>query len=58
MQRTLLNKRVDIEDILALDVREQIGRAKYIPESEMHRFDDILAQIRSDMRNLTDEGDD
>lgn len=58
LAKDALNKRVDIEDILALDVREQIGRAKYVPESEMNRFDDILAQIRSDMRNLTDEGDD
>lgn len=57
LAKDALDKRVDIEDILALDVREQIGRAKYIPESDMHKFDDILAQIKSDMRNLTDEGE-
>ncbi len=57
LAKDALDKRVDIEDILALDVRESIGRAKYIPEADMHKFDDILAQIRSDMRNLTDEGE-
>lgn len=57
LAKDALDKRVDIEDILALDVREQIGRAKYIPECDMHKFDDILAQIKSDMRNLTDEGE-
>lgn len=51
-----LIKNVDIEDVLELGVREQIGRAKYIPESEMNKFDEILAEIKSEMRALTDEG--
>lgn len=51
-----LDKNVDIEDILELGVREQIGRAKYIPESEMSKFDDILAQIKKEMLALTNEG--
>lgn len=56
LARDALDKNVDIEDILALKVREQIGRAKYIPESEMSRFDDILAEIKNEMHALTDEG--
>ena len=56
LARDALDKNVDIEDILALQVREQIGRAKYIPESEMARFDDILAEIKNEMHALTDEG--
>lgn len=56
LARDALDKNVDIEDILALQVREQIGRAKYIPESEMSRFDDILAEIKNEMHALTDEG--
>lgn len=51
-----LDKNVDIEDILELAVREQIGRAKYIPETEMSRFDDILAEIKKEMLALTNEG--
>ncbi len=51
-----LDKNVDIEDILELEVREQIGRAKYIPEAEMSKFDDILAEIKKEMLALTNEG--
>ena len=57
LAKDALTKNVDIEDVLELGVREQIGRAKYIPESEMNKFDEILAEIKSEMRALTDEGD-
>ncbi len=56
LAKEALEKNVDIEDILELSVREQIGRAKYIPETEMSKFDEILAEIKSEMRALTDEG--
>ena len=56
LAKDALIKNVDIEDVLELGVREQIGRAKYIPESEMNKFDEILAEIKSEMRALTDEG--
>ncbi len=52
-----LDKNVDIEDILELPVREQIGRAKYIPESEMNRFDEILAEIKKEMSELVGTGE-
>ncbi len=56
LAKDALDKNVDIEDVLELGVREQIGRAKYIPETEMSKFDEILAEIKSEMRALTDEG--
>lgn len=56
LSKEALEKNVDVEDILDLSVREQIGRAKYIPETEMSKFDEILAEIKSEMRALTDEG--
>ena len=56
LAKDALTKNVDIEDVLELGVREQTGRAKYIPESEMNKFDEILAEIKSEMRALTDEG--
>ncbi len=56
MAKDALDKNVDIEDILELGVREQIGRAKYIPENEMSKFDDILAEIKNEMLALTNEG--
>lgn len=51
-----LNKNVDIEDIIELPVKDQIGRAKYIREEEMSKFDDILAEIKKEMVSLTNEG--
>lgn len=52
-----LDKNVDIEDILELPVREQIGRAKYIPESQMEKFDEILAEIKKEMSELVGDGE-
>lgn len=51
-----LDKNVDIEDILELPVREQIGRAKYIPEKEMSRFGALLEEIKKEMLALDDRG--
>ena len=56
LAKDALDKNVDIEDILELGIREQIGRAKYIPENEMSKFDDILAEIKNEMLALTNEG--
>lgn len=47
-----LDQNVDIEDILELPVREQIGRAKYIPEKDMNKFDEILLEIKKEMSEL------
>ena len=51
-----LDKNVDIEDIVDLPVREQIGRAKYIPEDEIDKFDDLTAEIKKEIFALSDEG--
>ena len=51
-----LDKNVDIEDIVDLPVREQIGRAKYIPEDETDKFDDLTAEIKKEIFALSDEG--
>jgi len=51
-----LDKNVDIEDIIELPVKDQIGRAKYIPESEISKFDGILAEIKKEMLELLGEG--
>ncbi len=56
LAKDALNKNVDIEDILELPVREKIGRAKYIPETEMSKFDELLAEINGSMLALTDQG--
>ncbi len=56
LAKDALNKNVDIEDILELPVREKIGRAKYIPENEMSKFDELLAEISGSMLALTEQG--
>ena len=55
--REALAQRVDIEDILALPVREEIGRSKYIPESEVEKFDVIEDNLKSAMAALISEGE-
>lgn len=56
LAKEALDKNVDIEDILELPVREKIGRAKYIPETELSKFDELLSEINGNMLALTDEG--
>ncbi|MEG1662901.1 MAG: V-type ATP synthase subunit A, partial [Clostridia bacterium] len=51
-----LEKDIDIEDILEIPVKDQIGRAKYIPESEMDKFETLLAEIKKQMLALSSEG--
>lgn len=43
----------DYNDIINLPVREKIGRAKYIPESDIKKLDDIDNEISSALKNLT-----
>ncbi len=43
----------DYGDIINLPVREKIGRAKYIPESDIKRLDDIDKEISDALKNLT-----
>lgn len=47
-----LDKNVDAEDILELKVKEKIGRAKYIEEQDIKKFDDIEAELRAEIAGL------
>ncbi|MEG1613210.1 MAG: V-type ATP synthase subunit A [Clostridia bacterium] len=51
-----LAKNVDVEDILAIKVKEKIGRSKYIEESNLSAFDDIEKDLKEEMIALTSEG--
>ena len=51
-----LDKAVDIEDILDLPIKEQIGRSKYIPESDLDQFDEIEKTLKEQMLSLTSDG--
>ena len=56
LAKEALDKNVDIEDIVELPVKEQIGRAKYIPEENMDKFDELNAEIKKEIQALSDEG--
>ena len=38
------------------DVREQIARAKFIPESEISRLDDLKEAIKSSLKQTLERG--
>lgn len=47
-----LNKNVDVDDIIALPVREKIGRAKYTAEKNLDTFDIIETEIKKEYSDL------
>lgn len=50
---TAVQNYADLDDILSLDCKERIGRAKYIEESNLAQFDEILRQISTEIRAST-----
>ena len=51
-----LNSDVELDDILNMPVREKIGRSKYIPETEMNKFDEIARELKKSISDLADKG--
>ena len=51
-----LDNYAELDDILSLTVREQIGRAKYIPESEIDKLDEISRTLKQQMNGLISGG--
>ncbi len=45
----LVKNNVDIEDIINLSVREKIGRAKYIEEESVNKFDEIEKELKQEI---------
>ena len=54
--RAALDAGANLSQIIGLPVRERIGRAKYIPESELKQFDQIAAELSSQTAALMDQG--
>ena len=52
-----LSKDADLKTILELPSREKIGRAKYVPESEISSLDEADKQIIAELKTVA-EGDD
>ncbi len=51
-----LDNGIEVEDWLELPVKEKIGRAKYIPEAELSKFEDITRELKEQAINLANEG--
>ena len=52
-----LDNGVELNDLLNLPVREQIGRSKYIEEEHIDRFDEIQRNIKKQINALISGGD-
>ncbi len=52
-----LDKGVELDDLLRLPVREQIGRSKYIEEANLYRFDEIQRNIKKEINALVSKGE-
>ncbi len=48
----------DLDDILACSAKEMIGRAKYIPETELTSFDGIFKTLNAELKALAVGGND
>lgn len=53
----LKNYNVNIEDILSMPVREEIGRCKYIEESELVKLDELADKVTRQIEELISEGE-
>ena len=51
-----LDNGIEVEDWLELSVKEKIGRAKYIPEAELSKFEDITRELKQQAIKLANEG--
>lgn len=47
-----IDEGVDIEDIIEIPVREKIGRAKYIEEKDIDKFDEIENELKQQIQAL------
>ena len=52
-----LDSDVELKDLLALPVREQIGRAKYVPENELFKLDEIQRTLKKEISALVNKGE-
>ena len=47
---------VYLKDILALEERDKIARAKYIPETDIDRMDAVAEEVKAAVEKLISEG--
>ena len=54
--RQALDAGANLSAVIGLPVRAQIARMKFLPEEEIKKFDDIEAELNSEVAALIDEG--
>ena len=55
---TALDAHVNLDKIIEMPVREQIGRMKYVPEAEYKvKFADLAKELDAEFLTLTEEVD-
>ena len=47
----------ELDDILSIGAKEKIGRAKYVPESEIDSLDDLLREMTAELKKIAETGD-
>ncbi|MDR0751597.1 MAG: V-type ATP synthase subunit A [Christensenellaceae bacterium] len=52
LARQALEKNIEAEDIIELQVKEKIGRAKYLEEADLAKFDEIEAEMKKEIAKL------
>lgn len=50
--QALIDRGGNLDQLLALPVREDIARAKYIPEEEIAQFDSLMAKIQEQIAGV------
>ncbi|MBR4002993.1 MAG: V-type ATP synthase subunit A [Clostridia bacterium] len=57
LSNEFLSQGVGIKEILDLKTKEKISRSKFIEESEIHEFDNILKEMNKEFKALRSEGE-
>ena len=55
---TVLTEETDVDKVVSLPVRENIGRFKYIPEDQIdERYNEIKDAIKRELKELSERGE-
>ena len=47
----------ELDDVLSISAKEKIGRAKYVPESEIDSLDSLLREMTAELKKIAETGE-
>ncbi len=47
----------ELDDVLSIGAKEKIGRAKYVPESEIDSLDELLREMTAELKKIAETGE-